>query len=63
MPFIAKQLFFMEYIVRGSKNENDSKFKLTLERVCRSRSKRRIVSTNSLQNKFKFTINDFFNLE
>ena len=24
----------MEYIVRGSKNENDNKFKLTLERVC-----------------------------
>ena len=59
----------MEYIVHGSKNQNYSKFKVTLKRVCIwvksqtcmtkicwNRSKRRIVSTNSLQSKFKFTI-------
>ena len=26
----------MEYIVHGSKNQNGSNFKLTLERVCRN---------------------------
>ena len=57
----------IEYIVHGSKNENDSNFKLTLERVCWNDEWRfdlldqdlqkqvetsLTVSTNSLQSKF-----------